>query len=264
MLAANLTQGILKFVKLFILSFLISQPCYSQDNLALVKEELKSVCVYDSTLKIITFKVKPQTFFSCDSLEGNWYIFNIPYLFNGRIHKDSIQFFKSISLSKKRRLIDMAFDSFSKLCDVSSDNTIDTLIQNEYNDSIFRNKRDLYYDQTFFPMLGEFYSFYFDTKNQTSLLKLLNTLNCGPDGDFAETFYPLLGYCYDIDKNKFITTLNNIRNTKTRSSYRNALLEEIWEYYQQKYYRKKLSQDQIDGKVHLEKQRILKLTKVSR
>jgi hypothetical protein len=246
---------------LFVLPVMLFTTCTAQTNLAFIKNGLRKVYVYDSSLKKKVFDVRAGMYFSCDSLQGDWYSFNMPYIFEGRIHRDSIQFFKTISLAKQQGLINTAFINYSKICRSSNDEIIDTLIQPIYNDSIFRNRRELYYDESFFPLLDEFYTFYRRTKNQTALLNLLNIVNCGVDGDFAENYFPLLGRCYYVDKMKFIALLNNIKSAQIKNRYRSALLEGISEFYMMGHYAN-LAPEQIEYKIQLEKQRILALTKI--
>lgn len=101
---------------LLIVIFHFTSVCFSQSSLAFIKEGFKKVNAYNSTKTSLLVKLESETYFYCDSLEGNWYKLEMPFYIEGYIHKDSIQFFQNLSKIKQKQKIINSLINFYSIC----------------------------------------------------------------------------------------------------------------------------------------------------
>lgn len=228
--------------------------CFSQSGMAFIKKGLKTVNAYDSTKKSLLVTLNNETYFSCDSLKGNWYKFDMPFYFEGFIHKDSIQFFQNLSKPTQKQKINKALNYFYSICNS----------EKEIQDSIYNTLRQSYYTKTFYPILKQLFNYYKETKDTATLLNLLNVVKCNPDGEFATTSAFLIGYCYDLDKRLFARQIIQTKDKQNRKQLTNILLASAKTFYRDKYSRKKIDANKIETLLANENATILQLTKASR
>ena len=222
--------------------------------MAFIKNGLKTVNAYDSTKKSLLVTLDSETYFSCGSLSGNWYKFDMPFYFDGYINKDSIQFFQNLSKLKQKQKINKALNYFYSIC--KSDKKI--------KDSVYGTLRQSYYTKTFYPILEQFFNYYKETKDTSTILNLLNAVKCNPDGEFATTFAFLIGSCYDFDKKLFARQIIQTKNRKNRKQFTNILLGSAQIFYRDRCIRKEMDASKIETLLDNENSTILKLTKASR
>ena len=222
--------------------------------MAFIKNGLKTVNAYDSTKKSLLVTLDSETYFSCGSLSGNWYKFDMPFYFDGYINKDSIQFFQNLSKLKQKQKINKALNYFYSIC--KSDK--------EIQDSVYSTLRQSYYNKTFYPILEQFFNYYKETRDTATLLNVFNAVKCNLDGEFATTFAFLIGYCYDLDKRLFARQIIQTKDKQNRIQLTNILLGSVQIFYRDRYNRKKMDANKIKRLLDKENSTILQLTKASR
>jgi hypothetical protein len=232
----------------FTVILLAAYTAVTAQGVALIKDGLKTVTVLDSSRKAVLVTVQPETYFNCDSLAGDWYTFSMSGYFDGWIHKDSIQFFHQFSRQRQQRQINRAIRLFSSVCYP----VVET-------DDEYGSVRKAVYEKTYYPVLELFYDYYERTKDTATLLRLLKTVRCNPDGEFSQTFYYVAGQCYHNNKKLFVHMVRRQPQASTKALLKRVLISGILHYYVQAGFNRGFTEEQSEEYAEKEKDAALLL-----
>lgn len=219
-----------QFFLLFLVTF-ISKLVFCQQFLAFIKPGLISLPVYDSAGLKVLDRIDETTYFVCEKSSQSRLTTG-----DGFIQEKDIILFRSLPLGQQKQRINTVLTHFYSIC--NSNKTI--MVAASGSQPLVWEQ---YYQKSFYPILNEFFNYYKNTKDTSTLLRVMKCFYCHPDGEFAETFYSLIGYCYDLDQPLFLKQLNKIRNSNIREDLINILLDAIANSYSYRY--KDLSEEKL-------------------
>jgi hypothetical protein len=224
----TMKKGVIKYSILFLFIVAPVQQIFSQPSVFCIKKTGEQSPVYeaaDFNSKIL-YRIDSQSFFYCDMLSGGWYSCQMPHVFEstkeGYLPEDKVQLFTKLSLKKQKSIITKSFNQYYQLLSTTQKDTIISSIW--VSDSSYPvPAAQLYYNNTFYPLLESFVAYYKKT-NDTANLSILFKLSSYTDGEFSQTMSLVFFNCYVHNKARFINQLNKIKRKEYFSRAKQQLV----------------------------------------